>query len=207
MAFSIKQIKAILSSHNMPVDDLDAAAEDICARHSADLDSIKEERDTFKKDAETLADVKKELEALKANTGDDYKAKWEKEKQDFSDYKAGVEKEKALEAKRAVLREIAKDAGLSEAGIAKAVKYHDFDKLELDENGAAKGKAAIMKGLKEEWPEYITTTETKGANTATPPTTGKGNGKTAAEILSIKDEAERVKAIEANVSLFGGTAT
>ena len=203
MAFSIKQIKAILSSHNMPVDDLDAAAEDICARHSADLDSIKEERDTFKKDAETLADVQKELDALKANTGDDFKAKYEKEKQDFADYKAGVEKEKDLEAKRAVLREIAKDAGLSEAGIAKAVKYHDFDKMELDEKGAAKEKAAILKGLKEEWADYIQTTETRGANTATPPTTGESGKKTKAEIRAIKDASERQAAMVENKELFG----
>lgn len=204
MAFSIKQIKAILSSHNMPVEDLDAAAEDICARHSADLDSIKEERDAFKKDAETLADVQKELDALKANTGDDFKAKWEKEKQDFADYKAGVEKEKALEAKRAVLREIAKDAGLSEAGIAKAVKYHDFDKMELDEKGAAKEKAAILKGLKEEWADYIQTTETRGANTATPPTTANGGKKmTKEEIADIKDPAARQAAMVENKELYG----
>ena len=203
MAFSIKQIKAILSSHNMPVDDLDAAAEDICARHSADLDSIKEERDTFKKDAETLADVKKELDALKANTGDDFKAKWEKEKQDFADYKAEVEKEKTLEAKRAVLREIAKDAGLSEAGIAKAVKYHDFDKMELDDKGAAKDKATILKGLKEEWADYIQTTETRGANTATPPTTSGTGRKTVDEIMAIKDDVERQTAIAQNLDLFG----
>lgn len=176
MAFSIKQIKAILSNHNMPVDDLDAAAEDICARHSADLDSIKEERDTFKKDSETLKSVQKELDALKANNGDDYKAKYEKEKKDFSDYKAEIEKVKTLEAKRALLREIAKEAGLSEAGIAKAVKYHDFDKMELDEKGAAKEKAAIISNLKEEWPEYIQTREKKGAGTPNPPTGGGDNG-------------------------------
>ena len=203
MAFSIKQIKAILSSHNMPVDDLDAAAEDICARHSADLDSIKEERDTFKKNAETLADVQKELDALKANTGDDYKAKWEKEKQDFADYKAEIAKEKALEAKRAVLREIAKDAGLSEAGIAKAVKYHDFDKMELDEKGAAKEKAAILKGLKEEWADYIQTTETRGANTATPPTTSGSGKMTKEQIAAIKDPAERQAAMVENHELYG----
>lgn len=203
MAFSIKQIKAILSSHNMPVEDLDAAAEDICARHSADLDSIKEERDTFKKNAETLADVQKELDALKANTGDDFKAKYEKEKKDFEDYKAGIEKERALEAKRAVLREIAKDAGLSEAGIAKAVKYHDFDTMELDEKGAAKEKAALLKGLKEEWPEYIQTTETKGAETATPPSGGKPARKTVEEIMAIEDDAERQAEIARNLDLFG----
>ena len=203
MAFSIKQIKAILSAHNMPVEDLDAAAEDICARHSADLDSIKEERDAFKKDAETLADTKKELDALKANTGDDFKAKYEKEKDDFAAYKAEIAKEKALEAKRAVLREIAKDAGLSEAGIAKAVKYHDFDKLELDEKGAAKEKAAIMKGLKEEWADYVQTTETKGADTATPPANTSGKKMTKDEIFAIKDAGERQKAMAENHELFG----
>lgn len=176
MAFSIKQIKAILSSHNMPVEDLDAAAEDICARHSADLDSIKEERDNARKDAETLAAVQAELDALKAKSGDDFKAKYEKEKNDFAAYKAEIAKEKTLEAKRAVLREIAKDAGLSEAGIAKAVKYHNFDTMELDEKGAAKEKAAILKGLKEEWPEYIQKTEKKGAPTPNPPQGGGDNG-------------------------------
>lgn len=179
MAFSIKQIKAILSSHNMPVDDLDAAAEDICARHSADLDSIKEERDTFKKDAETLADVKKELDALKANTGDDFKAKYEKEKQDFADYKAEIAKEKALEAKRAVLRKIAKDAGLSEKGIEKAVKYADLDKIELDENGEIKDAPGQVKALREEWPEHIVTKVENNDPTPTPPSnqnaTGNGN--------------------------------
>lgn len=201
-SFSIKQIKAILSGHNMPVEDLDAAAEDICARHSADLDSIKEERDTYKTKAETLATVQAELDALKANTGDDFKAKYEKEKKDFEDYKAEIQKERALEAKRAVLREIAKDAGLSEAGIAKAVKYHNFDTMELDEKGAAKEKAAILKGLKEEWPEYIMTTETTGAKTATPPvSTGKARP-TADEIMAIKDDGERQEAIARNLDLF-----
>jgi len=142
-----------------------------------------------------------------ATTAGKWKDKFTELDKDFKAFKAQVAEEKALESKKAVLREIAKDAGLSENGIAKALKYHDYSKMELDEKGAAKEKAAILKGLREEWPEYIQTTETKGANTATPPTTGKGNGKTAAEILSIKDEAERVKAIEANVSLFGGTAT
>ena len=174
MAFSIKQIKAILSSHNMPVDDLDAAAEDICARHSADLDSIKEERDTFKKDAETLADVKKELEALKANTGDDYKAKWEKEKQDFADFKAEVASKETLAAKKAAFQKVAKDAGLTEAGIAKAAKYQDYSKIELDDKGEIKDAKDLMKSIKEEWPEHVAKKETKGAETPNPPEGGNG---------------------------------
>ena len=177
MAFSIKQIKAILSSHNMPVEDLDTAAEDICARHSADLDSIKEERDAFKKDAETLADVKKELEALKANTGDDYKAKWEKEKKDFADYKAEVAGKEALAAKKEALKKLceAKEgAYLSEAGVAKALKYSDYSKIELDDKGEIKNAKELAKSLREEWKEHAQTEGKKGAETATPPAGGSG---------------------------------
>jgi hypothetical protein len=210
MAFSVKMVKSILSSHNMPVDDLDAAAEEICARHSADFDSIKEERDNLrterdnlKKDTETLASVQKELDELKGNPDDNYKAKYEQEKKDFADYKAQVAGEKALEAKKTVLREIAKDAGLSENGIAKALKYHDYSKMELDEKGAAKEKAAILKGLKEEWADYIQTTQTKGANIATPPANNGGGRKTVYEIMAIEDDSARQTAIAQNLDLFG----
>lgn len=138
-----------------------------------------------------------------ATTAGKWKDKFTELDKDFKAFKAQVAEEKALESKKAVLREIAKDAGLSEAGIAKAVKYHDFSKLELDEKGAAKEKAAILKGLREEWPEYIQTTETKGANTATPPTTSGTGRKTVEEIMAIKDDVERQTAIAQNLDLFG----
>ena len=83
-----------------------------------------------------------------------------------------MEADKVKAAKKSVLEKLAKDAGLSEAGIAKAVKYTDLDKLELDDSGEAKDGASIIKGLKEEWPEYISTQRTSGASTATPPASG-----------------------------------
>ena len=138
-----------------------------------------------------------------ATTAGKWKDKFTELDKDFKAFKAQVAEEKALESKKAVLREIAKDAGLSENGIAKALKYHDYSKLELDEKGAAKEKAAILKGLKEEWADYVQTTETRGANTATPPTTGESGKKTRAEILAIKDASERQAAMVENKELFG----
>ena len=61
MSFGIKQIESILSSHGMPLENLNKCAEELCGRHKADIDSIKEERDNYKTDAETLESVKKEL--------------------------------------------------------------------------------------------------------------------------------------------------
>jgi hypothetical protein len=139
-----------------------------------------------------------------ATTAGKWKDKYTDLDKEFKAYKAQIAEEKTLESKKTVLREIAKDAGLSENGIAKALKYQDYSKLELDEKGAAKDKAAILKGLKEEWGDFITTTETKGASTATPPANSGGKSyKTKEEIYAIKDAGERQQAILENHSLFG----
>lgn len=180
----------------------DSKIQAIIDAHIETVDALKKERDAYKAEADKLPGVQAELEKAQAAAKDS--GKYDKLKEEYDAYKADVEKEKALEAKRAVLRDIAKDAGLSDAGISKAVKYHDFDKMELDEKGAAKDKAAILKGLKEEWADYVQTTETRGANTATPPVNAGAGRMTADQIMAIKDDAERQTAIAQNLDLFGG---
>lgn len=177
-------------------------ADEIINVHQETLADVKAERDRYKADAEKLPGVQAEFEKAKATAknGGDY----DKLKKEFDDYKAEVAG-KELRAKKAdILREIAKDAGLSEAGIAKVIKYQDYDKLELDDKGAAKDKAAVLKALKEEWPEYITKQHTEGVNTATPPAnTGGKKYASKQEIMEIKNTAERQQAIRENHELFG----
>lgn len=155
-----------------------------------------------------------EIDALKekqqtaednATTAGKWKDKFDSLKKQFDDYKAEVAGKETLAAKKDALAKIAKDAGLSDAGIAKALKYADFGKLELDEKGEMKDRAAVIKGLKDEWPEYITTTVTRGAPTTTPPTSTGGVKKYASkqEIMEIKNTAERQRAIHDNRELFG----
>lgn len=146
--------------------------ESIIDAHTETVDALKAERDSYKADAEKLPEVQEELKKAKVAAKDS--GEYDKLKKEFDDYKADVASKEALAAKKAVLKEIAKDAGLSEAGIAKALKYHDFDKLDLDEKGAAKDKAAVLKGLKEEWPEYIVSTQKKGVATPNPPAGNDG---------------------------------
>ena len=124
------------------------------------------------------------------------------------DKKADAEKkkkaEKAKSAKESALRKVAKDAGLTEKGIEKAVKYAEWDKLELDEKGEIKDAKSMVKALKEEWPEHIGTTKVTGANTPTPPAGGSGKKYASKdEIMAIKDTAERQAAIAENHELFG----
>ena len=207
MAFSIKQIKAILSEHNMPVDDLDKAAEDICARHSADLDSIKEERDNLKKDAEALASVQKELADLKEATGggkkNAFEVKYNAIKEEYAEYKKGVEEKETKGKKEAAYRALLKESGISEKHIDKILRVTDFDGVNLDNDGKIENLADLKKNIKDEWSDFIVTNGKQGANTPNPPAGGGKVYKTKEEIMAIKDTAERQQAIYDNHEMFG----
>ena len=131
--------------------------------------------------------VKAELEkqpAAKAENvkdSEEYKAL----KADFDKYKAEVTAKEAKAAKEAAYRAILKDANLSEKGIEKAVKYADWDKIELGEDGKLKGANDHIKAVREEWAEYVTTTTTTGAKTSTPPANNHAKNYTTAEIKNM----------------------
>ena len=155
--------------------------------------------------------VKAELEkqpATKAENvkdSDEYKAL----KADFDKYKAEAAAKETKAAKEAAYRASLKDANLSEKGIEKAIKYAEWDKIELDENGKLKGANDHIKAVREEWAEYVTTTTTTGARTSTPPANNGGAKLTKAEIYA-RDEhgryklstAERQKALAENPELL-----
>ena len=120
-----------------------------------------------------------------ATTAGKWKDKFTELDKDFKAFKAQVAEEKTLESKKAVFRKIAKDAGLSEKGIEKAVKYADWDKIELDEKGEIKDAPGQVKALREEWPEHIVTKVENNDPTPTPPAgmnADKGNGNRAAQL-------------------------
>ena len=181
----------------------------IIEAHSETVDSLKADRDSYKEDAEKLKDVQKELDDLKAKGDDGWKEKHDRLKDEFDKYKTDVQEKETKAAKEAAYRSILKDANLSEKGIEKAVKYADWDKIELDAGGKLKGANDHIKAVREEWAEYVTTTTTTGAKTSTPPANNGGTKLTKAEIYA-RDEhgryklstAERQKALAENPELL-----
>ena len=181
----------------------------IIEAHSETVDSLKADRDSYKEDAEKLKDVQKELDDLKAKGDDGWKEKHDRLKDEFDKYKTDVQEKETKAAKEAAYRAILKDANLSEKGIEKAVKYAEWDKIELGEDGKLKGANDHIKAVREEWAEYVTTTTTTGAKTSTPPVNNGGAKMTKAEIYA-KDEhgryklstAERQKALAENPELL-----
>lgn len=191
MALTRKMLKA------MGIED--EKIDQIIDAHTETVDGLK----AYKADAEKLADVEKELEALKAKGDGGLKAKYDELKAEYEKYKAEVENAKALEAKKTAYTELIKDAGLSEKGIEKALKYASWDKIELDSDGKIKDAKDHLKEVKEEWADYVVKESEAGAKVTNPPENNGGAKMTKEEILKIKDTTERQKAMAENHELFG----
>ena len=183
----------------------------ICDLHTSSMDGFPE---TIKELKGKLKVAEQERDAAKAKVPVDgeetiSKAEYDKLKGEFDKYKTDVQAKETKAAKEAAYRAILKDANLSEKGIEKAVKYADWDNIELGEDGKLKGANDHIKAVRDEWAEYVTTTTTTGAKTSTPPANNGGAKLTKAEIYA-RDEhgryklstAERQKALAENPELL-----
>lgn len=183
----------------------DEKIEQIMEAHIETVDALKEQRDAYKADAEKLADVQKQLDKatkdLEASGKDTYKVKYEAIKEEFDSFKKEQTAKEIRAAKESAYRELLKAAGISEKRIAAILKVSDIDSVELDENGAIKDANKLTESIKAEWADFIPTTTTRGAQTATPPA-NTGSGMTREQISGIKDRAERRAAIAANLDVF-----
>jgi hypothetical protein len=155
----------------------DDKIDQIIEAHTETTDALKKQRDTFKSQADKVADLEKELETAKANAGDGdgFKEKYEKEHKDFEDFKADLKAKEAHDAKASAARAYLKSKGIGEKSLGLALKAlgDGIDALELD-GETIKDAKALDEALSGDLAPLVTTTETKGAETATPPST-EGN--------------------------------
>lgn len=169
----------------------------IIEAHTETVDALKADRDSYKKDASALKDVQRELDELKAKGDDGWKEKHDKVKKEYEEYKSDVEGKQARETKEKATRAYFESVGITGKNLEIAIRGSraEIDGLEMD--GEKIKDTASLKALVDgDFASLVTTTTTKGASTATPPAGGQGSStpKTKAEILKIKDTAERQKA-------------
>lgn len=187
----------------------DEKIDEIITMHTETVDGLKADVAKYKADAETLPEVQRQLEKaqndLEAGKKDSWKVKYEAIKEEFEGYKSEQTKKETRAAKEKAYRELLKQAGVSEKRLDAVLRVSDLDGVELDENGAIKDADKLTTSIKSEWADFIQTTTTRGASTATPPANGGGTAMTKADIYK-KDEhgryvmsaAERQKALMEN---------
>lgn len=72
-------------------------------------------------------------------------------------------------ARGEALRELIREAGISEKGAEKVARYTDAARIQFDAAGQVKNRAELVQAIKTEWPEYVEKVTVKGADTPHPP--------------------------------------
>lgn len=182
----------------------DEQVDTIVEAHTETVDGLKDQIKTYKADAEKLPDVQKELDDLKKDNGNDFKARYEKERQDFQAYKDGIAKKEAAAAKEKAARAYFESKGIPSESMGLVIRgaRAEIDGLELD-GDKIKDSKALDDLLSGDYKGLIGKETKTGTNTQTPPATTGGGKMTKEQIMGIKDTAQRQAAMLANAELFG----
>lgn len=197
MALTNAQVREILSEYGVPAENIKSAADRIIQGHVASIDALRETVDGYKKDAEQLADVQKELNELKLKyqNAEPYQKKFEDMEKQYNDEHSAFETYKTEQANAKVktektnaYRKMLKDAGVADTQIDSILRVsgEKIDALELDENGTVQNAETEVASIKETWAGFIpVVTTTTSEPPATPPTKTKGDEVTKEEFAKM----------------------
>ena len=164
----------------------------IIEEHTNTVNGLKEARDTYKADAEKLTAVQKQLDDLKANSGDDWKEKYNTLKKTFDDFKTESANQAKAEKVKAAYAQLLKDANVDSKRIDAILKITDMSGMSLDESGKLVDADKLSASIKSEWGAFIQTTGVKGSSVETPPENHSGTTMTRADVYA-KDEKGHYK--------------
>lgn len=171
----------------------DEKADEIIAAHTESTDALKQQRDEYKAKAEAKATTSTEPKPKDPEPGDEYKAKYDAEKKAFEDYKANIAAEKAEADKRAKYRELIVKAGVDSKRVDSVLKVSDLSEIKV-KDGAIEGADDLVKSIKEDWADFIPTTQKVGANAPNPPK-NDGGAKKLDDIIKMQDPVARQDAL------------
>ena len=193
MALSKAKVREILSAAGVDSEHMSTAVDAIIDGNVASIEALREDVAKYKADAEKLEAVQKELDELKANKGDDYKAKYEAEKKAFADYKADQTAKETKTAKEKAARAYLEGKSITgdNLDIAMMAVSGLIDGLDLDGENIKDTKSLddLVSG---KLARLVVTQKEKGANPANPQQNHSGALKTREEIYA-KDEKGNYK--------------
>lgn len=187
MSLTRKMLKAM----NIEEEKIDQIIE----AHTETVDGFKDKLNDYKEKAEKYDGVKKELDDLK-DGDNDWQKKYEKEHSDFEAYKTDITAKETKRTKEHAYRELLRGAGVSEKRLDAILKVTNLDSVELDKDGKIKDADKHTETVKTEWADFVETTSTQGADTATPPTNNGGTKMTKADIYKKDDKGRYVLSTE-----------
>lgn len=164
----------------------------IIDEHVATIDGLKADRDKYKADAEELPAVKAELEELKKSVDttdfEEWQRKYEKEHNDFEEYKAQVAEEKRESECKTLYKALLLENGVGENHIDSIIRVTDFKDIKKGKDGKLENSDKLSESIKSEWSGFITSKSAQGADVSTPPTGGSDMSKEAFEKLPLAEQ-------------------
>lgn len=168
MALTNAQVREILSSAGVSAENVEAAVKKIMDGHVTSINALREERDSYKTDAEKLPGVQKELNDLKAKGDQDWQKKYDDEHKAFETYKSEVAAQKVSEQKSGLYRALLKEMKVGEAQIDSILKVTDLSKLVI-KDGKLDDADKLKESIKTEWAGFIMEKDVKGQKVDNPP--------------------------------------
>jgi len=160
-------------------------------RYNAKLDEI----ETIKAEKEAAED--------KLTTAEKWQDKYTKEHEAFEKYKSDTEAKATLTAVKNAYKALLTEANIDPKRHDAILRATTFDDKKLGADGKLENADDLKAAIEKDWADFKVTTTTKGANVETPPANNGKAQRSKEEIMSIKDTAERQRAIAENHELFG----
>ena len=204
MAFTRKFLKTM----GLTDEQVDAVIEE----HIQVTTGLKDDLNRYKSDAEKVQDMQAQIDSLtqerdqlKAEKEDneDWKAKFDEEHAGFDKYKQTVEAERNVRNIKDLYRSMLKEQNVDDKRVDAILKVTDFSGMKVAKDGKLDNADKLAEAIQTDWKDFIVSHEKRGAEVETPPSNTGGSSLTKADIMAIKDTAERQKAIADNPKLFG----
>lgn len=180
MALTKTQLREILSTAGVTDDNLESAIQKIMDGHITSVNALREERDDYKskmdlykKDADQLPVVQKELNDLKEKGDPDWQQKFDDEHKAFEDYKSKIAAEKDKAERSNLYRKLLKDCNVEEKRIDSILKITDVDGLKI-KDGKFENEDSLKESIASEWASFINVQQVHGADVDKPPANGGG---------------------------------
>lgn len=172
----------------------DEQVDSIVEMHTETVDGLKEKLKAAEAKAQAAESVQKELDALKAKGGEDYKARAEKAEKELKDYKAEVAAKETRAAKEKAVKAYFEAKNITGNNLAIALRgaKDEISGIELDDKGGIKDSKALDALVDGEFASLVVKSSARGAPTATPPGSKSGAPMTRTDVYA-RDDKGRFK--------------
>ena len=175
----------------------EAQAEGVMEAHEETVNGLKSEIEAMKGDAARLEALEQALEDR-----EDWKARHDAVAEAFEAYRAEAEATRREAAVRAAYRRLLEAEHIDPRRYEVIERVTDYGSMRLDGDGNLVDAQALAEAIRRDWADFVVTRLRRGARVQTPPG-GEKRSMGKAEILSIRDPAERQRAIAENHDIFG----